>query len=87
MDIVLSELINTVWILKHVKSVDNIKLDFTKIAEVIGVLLAARPSIVLLHLLQLHVDFVLDRAVPATDLAVVKGGQDAALWVERGELD
>ena len=87
MDIVLSELINTVWILKHVKSVDNIKLDFTKIAQVIGVLLAARPSVVLLHLLQLHVDLVLDRAVPATYLAVVKGGQDAALWVERGELD
>ena len=57
----LSDLLRAVGVLKHVESVNDIKLDFAEVAQVVGVLLATGLSApTLLHLLQLHVDVVLD---------------------------
>ncbi len=74
-------------ILKHVEAIDNIELDFTEVTEIVSVLLAACSPIVLFHLLQLHVDLVLYRTVPASHLTVVEGGKNATLWVEGCHLD
>ena len=68
-------------VFKHVEFVDDVELGLLKVRKVVslssGLLFA--PLLVLFHLHELHVDFVLDAALPAAHLSVVKGGQYAAL--------
>ena len=78
------------WILKHVELVYDVELRFTELRQLVDLFLlfaAFGLLLLLLDLPQFEVNFVLDGAVPAPDLAVVEGGKDAALWVEGCELE
>ena len=78
-----------VRVFKHVEFVDDVELGLLKVRKFVslsfGLLFA--PLLVLFHLHELHVDFVLDAALPAAHLSVVKGSQNAALRLLAGHLD
>ena len=69
------------WVFKHVEFVDDVELGLLKVRQIVSfsLVLLFTPEVVLSHLHELRVDFVLDAALPAAHLSVVKGGQYAAL--------
>lgn len=77
------------WVFKHVEFVDDVELGLLKVRQIVSLssALLFAPLFILLHLHELHVDFVLDAALPAAHLSVVKGGQDAALRLLACHLD
>ena len=70
--LLISQLINSMRVLEHIEFVNDIELDLTKVCQVVALLFAAALFGVGLHLLQLHVDLVLDRAVPAAHMTIVE---------------
>ena len=72
-------------VLKHIERVNHVKLDLTQVRQLI-IFLLTTAFLLWLHLLQLHVNLMLDRAVPASDQSIVKGSQDAASRAEIGDL-
>lgn len=77
------------WILKHVELINDVELCFTEFRQLVNLFLlftAFGLHLMLLDLPQFEVHFVLNGAVPASDLAIVEGGEDASLWVEGCEL-
>lgn len=77
------------WVFKHVEFVDDVELGLPKVRQVVGLssALLFAPLLVLSQLHELHVDLVLDAALPAAHLSVVKGGQYAALRLLACHLD
>ncbi len=73
-------------ILEHVELVYNIKLYFTEVRKFESFLFPAL-FLACAYFLQFHVNFVLDRAVPAAHLAIVEGSKDAACWIEVSHLN
>ena len=77
------------WVFKHVEFVDDVELGLPKVRQIVGLssALLLAPLLVLSQLHELHVDLVLDAALPAAHLSVVKGGQYAALRLLACHLD
>lgn len=84
--LLLRKVLHSVWVLEHIEFVNDIELNLTEDRQLESLLL---PRLLArrLHLLQLHVDLVLDRALPAAHLTVVEGGEDVALGIKRSQLD
>ena len=76
-------------VFKHVEFVDDVELGLLKVKKVVSLssALLFAPLLVLFHLHELHVDFVLDAALPAAHFSVVKGSQNAALRLLACHLD
>ena len=68
----LGQISYTMWVLEHVKFVDNVKLSVAKLRYLVSLSLTLTRFATLLDRLQLDKHFVFDGAVPAAYMAVVE---------------